>query len=62
MLVFAITAVLPGNVAHLILGPFAPPEQVKALELKLGLNDPLLAAILALGLAASPPATSATPC
>ena len=41
MLVFAITAILPGSVAHLILGPFAPPEQVKALELKLGLNDPL---------------------
>ena len=29
-LVFAITAVLPGNVAYLILGQFAPPEQVKA--------------------------------
>jgi peptide/nickel transport system permease protein len=41
MLVFAITAILPGSVAHLILGPFAAPEQVKALELKLGLNDPL---------------------
>ena len=41
MLVFAITSILPGNVAHLILGPFAPPEQVKALELKLGLNDPV---------------------
>lgn len=42
ILVFAITAVLPGNVAYLILGQFAPPEQVKALELKLGLNDPLI--------------------
>ena len=41
MLVFAITAILPGSVAHLILGPFAAPEQVQALELKLGLNDPL---------------------
>ena len=41
MLVFAITSILPGNVAHLILGAFAPPEQVRALELKLGLNDPL---------------------
>jgi peptide/nickel transport system permease protein len=41
-LVFVITAVLPGNVAYLILGPFAAPEQVKALELKLGLNDPLI--------------------
>jgi len=41
MLVFAITAILPGSVAHLILGPFAAPEEVKALELKLGLGDPL---------------------
>jgi peptide/nickel transport system permease protein len=41
-LVFAITAILPANVAYLILGPFAPPEQVKALEIKLGLNDPVL--------------------
>lgn len=42
ILVFAITAILPGNVAYLILGQFAPPDQVKALELKLGLNDPLV--------------------
>lgn len=42
MLVFAITSILPGSVAHLILGAFAPPEQVKALELKLGLNDPIV--------------------
>jgi peptide/nickel transport system permease protein len=41
MLVFAITAILPGSVAHLILGPFASPEQVKVIEQKLGLNDPL---------------------
>lgn len=42
LLVFAITAILPGNVAYLILGPFAAPDQVKALEIKLGLNDPIL--------------------
>jgi len=42
LLVFTITSILPASVAHLILGPFAPPEQVKALELKLGLNDPIL--------------------
>lgn len=42
LLVFAITAILPGNVAHLILGQFAPPEQVKALEIKYGLTDPVL--------------------
>lgn len=41
MLVFGITSVLPANVAYLILGPFAPPEQVRALELKLGLTDPV---------------------
>jgi peptide/nickel transport system permease protein len=40
ILIFAITTVLPGSVAHLILGPFAPPEQVQALEQKLGLTDP----------------------
>jgi peptide/nickel transport system permease protein len=40
ILVFAITMLLPGNVAYLILGPFAPPEQVQALEQKLGLTDP----------------------
>src|SRR5829696_6171322 len=41
MLVFGITAILPANVAYLILGPFAQPEQVRALELKLGLTDPV---------------------
>jgi peptide/nickel transport system permease protein len=41
MLVFGITALLPANVAYLILGPFAAPEQVRALELKLGLTDPI---------------------
>ena len=41
MLVFAISSLLPANVAYLILGPFAPPDQVHALELKLGLNDPI---------------------
>jgi peptide/nickel transport system permease protein len=42
LLVFSITSILPASVAHLILGPFAPPEQVRALEIKLGLNDPIL--------------------
>src|SRR5258708_8418494 len=41
MLVFGVTALLPANVAYLILGPFAQPEQVHALELKLGLSDPV---------------------
>lgn len=41
MLVFGITSMLPANVAYLILGQFASPEQVRALELKLGLTDPV---------------------
>ncbi|PZN94198.1 MAG: ABC transporter [Hyphomicrobiales bacterium] len=41
MLVFGVTTLLPANVAHLILGAFATPEQVRALELKLGLTDPV---------------------
>ena len=41
ILVFSITTLLPANVAYMILGPFAPPEQVRALELKLGLTDPV---------------------
>ena len=41
MLVFSIASLLPANVAYLILGSFAPPEQVKALELKLGLTNPI---------------------
>lgn len=41
MLVFGITSMLPANVAYLILGQFASPEQVHALELKLGLTDPI---------------------
>lgn len=42
LLVFSITSLLPGNVAYLILGQFAPEDQVRALEQKLGLNDPIL--------------------
>jgi peptide/nickel transport system permease protein len=41
VLVFAVSSLLPANVAYLILGPFAPPEQVRALELRLGLTDPI---------------------
>ncbi len=41
MLVFGVTTLLPANVAYLILGAFATPEQVRALELKLGLTDPV---------------------
>src|SRR5439155_11988399 len=40
VLVFAITQVLPGNVAKMILDQYATPESLRALEAKLGLNDP----------------------
>jgi len=41
-LVFLVLQVLPGNVAKMILGQYATPETLKALEEKLGLNDPLI--------------------
>lgn len=40
VLVFAITQILPGNVAKMILDQYATPESLQALEAKLGLNDP----------------------
>jgi peptide/nickel transport system permease protein len=40
VLIFWITQVMPGNVAYMILGDFAAPEDVATLEKKLGLNDP----------------------
>jgi peptide/nickel transport system permease protein len=41
LIVFAITHLLPGNVAVMILGQYQNPELLAALEAKLGLNDPL---------------------
>ncbi len=41
IIVFAITQVLPGNAAVMILGEFATPESLAALEHQLGLNDPV---------------------
>lgn len=41
VLVFAIVHLLPGSVAHMILGEYATIEAIAALEAKLGLNDPL---------------------
>ena len=38
--VFAITMILPGNAAVMILGEYATPEQLKALEQSLGLDRP----------------------
>src|SRR5271154_330623 len=38
--IFATTQILPGDVAHTILGQFATNDQIKALEQSLGLNDP----------------------
>src|SRR5947207_3479873 len=40
ILVFAITQILPGNAAKMILGQFATPESLAAIEQKLGLTDP----------------------
>jgi peptide/nickel transport system permease protein len=42
VLIFLIVHILPGNVAYAILGEYATPAAVAALEAKLGLNDPLL--------------------
>jgi peptide/nickel transport system permease protein len=41
VLVFGIVHLLPGSVVHMILGEYATPAAVAALEAKLGLNDPL---------------------
>ena len=41
LLIFGIVHILPGNVAYTILGEYATPSAVAALEAKLGLNDPL---------------------
>jgi peptide/nickel transport system permease protein len=41
ILIFAITQVLPGNVARMILGEFATEDLIQVLEKKLQLNDPL---------------------
>ena len=38
--VFAITMILPGNAAVMILGEYATPDQLAALEERLGLNRP----------------------
>jgi peptide/nickel transport system permease protein len=40
VIVFAITQILPGNVAKMILDQYATPDSLRALEAKLGLNDP----------------------
>ena len=39
-LIFAATQLLPGDVAHAILGQFATAEQIRLLRQSLGLNDP----------------------
>ena len=41
VLVFAIVHILPGSVAHMILGEFATSAAIAALEERLGLNQPL---------------------
>jgi peptide/nickel transport system permease protein len=41
MLIFGITQILPGNVAYVIAGNSRRPTSCSAIELKLGLNDPV---------------------
>ncbi|MBY0336979.1 MAG: ABC transporter permease [Acetobacteraceae bacterium] len=41
VLVFAIVHLLPGSVAHMILGEYATNQAIADLEARLGLNDPL---------------------
>lgn len=40
VLIFAITQILPGNVARIIAGQFATPDMIAGIEEKLGLNAP----------------------
>jgi peptide/nickel transport system permease protein len=41
IIIFTITQALPGNVANMMLGQFATPENVASVEARLGLNEPL---------------------
>ena len=41
MLVFAVVHLLPGSVAHMMLGEYATADAIAVLERRLGLNDPL---------------------
>lgn len=41
VLIFAITQIMPGNVAQMIVGQFATPEEIQAVSAKLHLNDPI---------------------
>jgi peptide/nickel transport system permease protein len=47
MAVFAITMILPGNAAVMILGEYATPDQLAAVEQRLGLNRPVWVQYLA---------------
>lgn len=40
LIIFTITSLLPGDTATLVLGQFATPDQIAALQAKLGLNQP----------------------
>ena len=51
VVVFAITEILPADAAVVILGQNATPAALAAVRARLGLNDPALAAILALAVA-----------
>jgi peptide/nickel transport system permease protein len=60
MLIFAVMHILPGNVANMIAGEFAPPDVIQAIEQKLGLDDPLWVQYLrwAAGLSSGDPGVS----
>ena len=52
MVVFAITQVLPADAAVMLLGENATPEALAAVRQQLGLDEPVVAAILALAVGA----------
>lgn len=41
LVVFSVTMILPGNAADMILGKYATPEKIAALEKQMGLNKPI---------------------
>src|SRR3990172_7847455 len=42
VIIFSVTQLLPGDVAHVILGQFATPQAVENLREELGLNRPVV--------------------
>ena len=42
IIIFSVTQLLPGDVAHVILGQFATPQAIENLREELGLNRPIV--------------------